>query len=71
MNKLDSAALRFGEKSAELAIKYAFEGRDLRRAMWRAIHQLRVGKPAAALRTLEEGLDNDHRRKDATHRERT
>ena len=68
--ELLEGALKFGEGTAELAIEYAFKTRDLRRAMWRAIHQLRVGKPAAALQTLEGAVADDHQRKAGTHRER-
>jgi hypothetical protein len=47
---------RIGEAHRDQAIKYAFEVRDLKRVMWRAIHQLRVGKVAEARQTLERAL---------------
>ena len=58
-----NTALKCGEQNADVAIRCALELCDLRRAVSRAIHQLKIGKTAAALRTLEGGITNDHRRK--------
>ena len=53
-------AIKFGEISADQVIRLAGRNADLKRAMWRAIFQLRVGKTSDAKRTLEEAFDNDH-----------
>ena len=54
-------AKRFGEINADQVIMLACKNTDLTRAMWRAIHQLRVGKIAEARKTLEKALADDHR----------
>jgi Tfp pilus assembly protein PilF len=54
-------AIKIGEISADRVIKLASKNTDLKRAMWRAIYQLRVGKTAAAKQTLEKAIENDCR----------
>jgi Tfp pilus assembly protein PilF len=54
-------AIKIGEISADRAIKLATRNTDLKRAMWRAIYQLRVGKTAEAKRTLEKAIAHDDR----------
>jgi hypothetical protein len=54
-------AVKFGERIADQAIYYATKVRNLRRAMYRARYQLKVGKAAEAARTLEKALSDDDR----------
>jgi Tfp pilus assembly protein PilF len=54
-------AIKIGEISAARAIKLAGRNTDLKRAMWRAIYQLRSGKAAEAKQTLEKAIANDSR----------
>ncbi len=49
-------AIKLGEISTDRVIKLACKNTDLKRAMWRAIYQLRVGKAAEAKQTLEEAI---------------
>jgi hypothetical protein len=52
-------AIKFGEKAVDQAMHYAFKVRDLRRAIQRARHLLKVGKPAEADKTLAMALIYD------------
>jgi len=54
-------AMMFGEKSADIAIKQAFRIRDLRRAMYKARHQLKIGKTSEAAQTIDRALHHDDR----------
>jgi hypothetical protein len=54
-------AIKIGEFNADRVIKLAAKNTDLKRAMWRAIYQLRVGKAAEAKHTLEEAIGYDGR----------
>lgn len=51
-----SAAIKFGERSADQAMKYALEVRRLRMVMRESIHLLAVGKIEQARNRLEENL---------------
>jgi hypothetical protein len=54
-------AVRFGEKAVNISIKQAFRIRDLRRALYKARHQLNIGKTAEARQTIEKALAHDDR----------
>ena len=54
--RLIDEAFRIGEQHGNRAIKLSFEIGILRRAMWRALHQLRQGRHDAARNTLEQTL---------------
>jgi hypothetical protein len=56
-----NGAVRFGEKAVDQAMHYAFKVRDLRRAMYKARYQLKVGKTAEARQTIEKALADDDR----------
>jgi N-acetylmuramic acid 6-phosphate (MurNAc-6-P) etherase len=61
MNDALQGAIKIGEISAARVIKLASDNTNLKRAMWRAIYQLRSGKAAEAKRTLEEAIGHDNR----------
>jgi hypothetical protein len=53
--------IRIGETNTTQLIKYAIRISDYKRTMWRAIHLLKIGKVAAARKTLEEALADDNK----------
>jgi Tfp pilus assembly protein PilF len=59
MNDALQGAIKIGEISAARVIKLATKNTDLKRAMWRAIYQLRSGKAAEAKQTLEKAIADD------------
>jgi hypothetical protein len=52
-------AQRIGEANAEQAIHNANEAKLLRRTIWRALGQLRAGRPDLARITLEQRVMKD------------
>ena len=54
-----SAAIKFGEKSADQAMHYALQVRDLRRGIGLTLHLLKTGKTHQAKATLERLLDEN------------
>ena len=60
--ELLGGAIMFGERSADLAMKYAVQVRDLRRVMWRTLQLMRIGKIHEAKKVLEETLTDDNTR---------
>ena len=56
-------ALKVGEASTNMAIKYSMQVRELRRAMMLSILQLKSGQPARALESLEAAIHAEAKRK--------
>ena len=50
------AAIKFGEKSADQAMHYALQVRDMRRDMRMALYLLKCGRPDKARVMLEKAL---------------
>jgi hypothetical protein len=59
--QLLSGAIMFGERSADLAMKYAMEVRDLRHVMRMSLHQLKIGRVHQAREYLEKALADEDR----------
>jgi hypothetical protein len=55
---LYKAAVSVGESNSRLVAVYANEIRNLRKAIWQAIGQMRKGKIDDARRTLEDQVHN-------------
>lgn len=56
LQRLLDAACRAGDRQIDQIVEKTNELRSLRRAMWRALNQLRAGRPDTARRTLQEAL---------------